>query len=207
MIFTGVWRDCISYEKSLELQEELKKTALTRKKNFALGFFCNTSITLGLRGGEEDLLLSKKEYENQNIPIISVKRGGQATLHSPGQLVIYPISEIKRNKLRAKDFVSFIEKTTQKTLEHYGVKTHKEENQAGLFTKKGKIAFFGIHITEGVSQHGLSVNIHNDLNLFSYIRSCGTQNRPHDKLSFYRPRISLKEFFDSWIQVSESTKF
>ena len=203
MIFQKIWVDQISYPQSLKKQEELKKKCLETNQSFALGFYCSTVITMGLRGSEEDLLLSKPEYEKKNIPIVSIKRGGQATLHSPGQLVLYPISNIKHNKLRAKDFVHLIEQVTQKTLAQLGVSTHKEEGQAGLFTKKGKIAFFGIHITEGVSQHGLAVNINNDLSLFDWIRSCGVSHRTHDKLSNYC-KTNLQEFFDLWLKTAQT---
>ena len=206
MIFQKVWENQISYLESLKKQDELKAKCLKTGESFALCFHCPTVITLGLRGSEKDLQLPQQEYQKKNIPILSIKRGGQATLHSPGQLVLYPVSDIKRNKLRARDFVHFIEQTTRQVFAHLGVQTHKEEGQAGLFTPKGKIAFFGIHITEGVSQHGLAVNIHNDLKLFDLIRSCGVSQRPHDKLSNYCS-ISLQEFFDLWIKTSKKTEY
>ena len=202
MIFQKIWEDRIPYLDSLKKQEELKKRCLETDQNFALCFHCPTVITMGLRGSEEDLLLPKSEYEKKHIPIVSIKRGGQATLHSPGQLVLYPISNIKQNKLRAKDFVHFIEQVTKKTLAQLGVSTHKEEGQAGLFTSKGKIAFFGIHITDGVSQHGLAININNELNLFDLIRSCGVSHRTHDKLSNYC-KSTLQEVCDLWIKTAK----
>lgn len=202
MIFQKVWENRIPYLESLKKQEDLKTKCLATNQNFALCFDCPTVITMGLRGSEDDLLLPKSEYEDKNISIVSIKRGGQATMHSPGQLVLYPISNIKQNKLRARDFVHFIEQVTKKTLSQFGVSTHKEEGQAGLFTAKGKIAFFGIHITDGVSQHGLAINVSNDLSLFDLIRSCGISRRTHDKLSHYC-KISLQEVFDLWVKTAK----
>ena len=206
MYFTPLWKDQILYLKSLQIQEELKNSCLEKPENFALGFECPTVITLGFRGGKEDLLLDKKEYHKKNISIINVQRGGQATLHSLGQLVIYPIIDIKKNKIRIRDFIQFIEEVTQNTLKELNIDTHKEEGQAGLFTSKGKIAFFGIHITQGISQHGLSLNICNDISLFSYIRSCGTAHRVHDKVSHYHSQVSLNEIFNLWIQTAYKMK-
>ncbi len=203
MHFTPLWKNKIPYLESLQTQEELKNSCLQKPENFALGFECPTTITLGLRGTKEDLLLNEKEYQKKNIPIINIQRGGQATLHSLGQLVIYPIIDIKKNKMRVRDFIQFVETVTQGTLKKLNIETHKEEDQAGLFTSKGKIAFFGIHVTQGISQHGLSLNICNDMELFSYIRSCGTTHRPHDKVSDYHPQISLKKVFDLWIQTAQ----
>ncbi len=195
-----VWKDKISYLDSLKTQEELKKFCLKKNQDSIVGFECPTTVTLGLRGGDKDLLLSKEEFLRKNIPIVSIKRGGQATLHSPGQLVLYPVVDIKKNKMRVRDFIVCIENITKEILMDLGIDTHKEEGQAGLFTTKGKIAFFGLHITEGVSQHGLAINVCNDLNLFSYIRSCGTTGRPHDCISNYYPQITTKEVFDLWVQ-------
>ena len=206
MIFQKVWENQISYLDSLKKQEELKAECLKTGRSFALGFHCPAVITLGLRGSEEDLLFSQSEYKKKNISIISIKRGGQATLHSPGQLVLYPISNIKQNKFRVRDFVHFIEQTTRQVFTQLGVSVHKEEGQAGLFTQRGKIAFFGIHITEGVSQHGLAVNIHNDLSLFDSIRSCGVSRRTHDKLSNYC-NITVQDFFNLWIKTIKKTEY
>lgn len=202
MIFQKVWENQISYLDSLKKQEELKAKCLETNNNFALCFHCPTVITMGLRGSEEDLLLSRSEYKKKNIPIISIKRGGQATLHSPGQLVLYPIANIKENKFRVKDFIHFIEQVTYKVFEQLGVSTHKEEGQAGLFTNKGKIAFFGIHITDGISQHGLAINVNNDLSLFDLIRSCGVSHRAHDKLSNYC-KIAIQEIFSLWLKTAK----
>ena len=75
----------------------------------------------------------------------------------------------------------------------------REGKYAGLYTKRGKLCFFGIHISEGVSQHGVSINVDNDLTLFDSIKSCGEGGREHDSLSFY-PDISInkKELFFKW---------
>ena len=200
MKLTSLWKGQISYCESLHLQEELKTACLKQGRDFALGFECPGVVTLGLRGSQKDLLVDRKEFSKKNIEIISIKRGGQATLHSLGQLVIYPVVDIKKNKMRVRDFIVFIEKITQKTLLELGIATHKEEGQAGLFTKKGKIAFFGLHVTQGVSQHGLAVNVQNDLQLFSLIRSCGTSHRPHDSVASYVKNITVQEVFDLWIQ-------
>ena len=202
MNFTPIWKDQIPYLDSLNCQEELKNSCLQKFENFALGFECPTVITLGLRGTDEDLLLTRQDYKKRKIPIINIQRGGQATLHSLGQLIIYPIADIKKNKIRVRDFIESIEKITQQTLKNLGIATHKEEGQAGLFTKVGKIAFFGIHVTQGISQHGLSINVSNDVDLFSCIRSCGTEYRIHDTISKYHSQISLKEVFDLWIQTA-----
>ena len=117
-------------------------------------------------------------------------------MHAPGQLIIYPVLFLPSLGLKVKDFIVSLEEITQSVLTDFGIETDKEGQYAGLYTERGKICFFGIHISEGVSQHGVSINVHNDLNLFQAIKSCGEQNRPHDSLSLY-PSFSLsqKELF------------
>ncbi|MDE0518572.1 MAG: lipoyl(octanoyl) transferase LipB [Bdellovibrionales bacterium] len=175
-------------------------------KAFLIGFECPACITLGLRGKEEtDLNKAVEEYKKKKIEIVPIKRGGQATLHSPGQLVIYPVMSLLQWKIRPREFLSILEKITQDILEQYGILAEKREEAAGLFTRKGKIAFFGIHISGGISQHGLAINVHNDLKLFNLIRSCGVSRRPHDSFQSYNLCPNLKEVFSLWCQTAKET--
>ena len=204
-IIKSVWQGKIFYRNSLILQEQMKEQVYRTKTAFFIGFECPSCITLGLRGKEEtDLSGTITEYQKQNIEIVTIKRGGQATLHSPGQLVIYPIMDLLQWRVRPRDFLSILEKITQNTLKKYGILVEKQEDSAGLFTQNGKIAFFGIHISGGVSQHGLAINVQNDLTLFNLIRSCGVSHRPHDSFQNYGVQPDLKEVFLLWCQIAES---
>ena len=73
------------------------------------------------------------------------------------------------------------------------LETKSLEEYSGLSTSKGKIAFFGIHISEGISQHGLSINVFNELSLFSSIKSCGVSHRSHDSLFYQKIKIKPEE--------------
>lgn len=200
-----IWKGLIPYRESLVLQEELKGLACKTRQAFFIGFECPACITLGLRGQEEkDLSDAVEEYKKKGIEIVTIKRGGQATLHSPGQLVIYPVMDLLQWKIRPRDFLSVLEKITVETLKEYGISAEKRESSAGLFTQKGKIAFFGIHISHGVSQHGLAVNVQNDLPLFDLIRSCGVSHRPHDSVHSYNVQPELKEVFSLWCEIATS---
>ena len=200
-----IWKDRLPYRESLTLQEKLKESASKNRQAFLLGFECPACITLGLRGEtEKDLIGTVEEYKKKQIEIVPIKRGGQATLHSPGQLVIYPIMDLLKWKIRLRDFLSMLEKITIITLKEYGISAKKKETSAGLWTNKGKIAFFGIHISGGVSQHGLAINIQNDLKLFQLIRSCGVLNRPHDSFQNQGVSANLKEVFSFWCKTAQS---
>ncbi len=201
----SIWKGKIPYQKSLISQEQLKDQICKSQKAFFMGFECPACITLGLRGKKEkDLSSTIEEYKKKQIEVLTVKRGGQATLHAPGQLVIYPIMDLLKWKIRPRDFLSLLEQITITTLKEYGVSTEKTEDSAGLFTEKGKIAFFGIHISRGVSQHGLAINVRNDLALFNLIRSCGISHRPHDSFQNQGVCSDLKRVFSCWCKTAKS---
>ena len=205
MNIQSIWKNTIPYRESLVYQEQLKKQALKTQRAFFIGFDCPACITLGLRGREaEDLKGSFEEYDKQQIEIVNIKRGGQATLHSRGQLVIYPIMDLSKWRIRPRDFLSLLEQITQETLKEYDILVSKRENSAGLFTQRGKIAFFGIHISQGVSQHGLAINVQNNLKLFNLIRSCGVSSREHESFEDYGIKPPLEEVFSQWCKIGES---
>ena len=199
------WLGAISFERSLSAQEELKDLAIKKSQFYFLGFeVTEPVITLGLRADESHILFNESQLKKYNISKLKLKRGGEATLHAPGQLVIYPILSLPRLGLKVKDFIVKLEEITQSLLKDFGIEIKKEGRYAGLYTKTGKICFFGIHISGGVSQHGVSINVHNDLSLFDAIKSCGEQNRRHDSLSLY-PNFSLskEKLFYKWCEKAK----
>ena len=204
--FVSNWLDTISFERSLGIQEKLKTLAVKKPQFYFLGFEVKAPvITLGLRADESHILFNEDQLKEYGISKLRLKRGGEATLHALGQLVIYPVLSLPHLGLKVKDFIVRLEKITQSVLEDLGIETKREGKYAGLYTSKGKICFFGIHVSGGMSQHGLSINVHNDLNLFSAIKSCGEQNRRHDSLSLY-PSFSLskKELFFKWCDKAKT---
>lgn len=193
------WEGVMDFSKTLELQKQFKPLAKAGQGIF-LGFESEEPvITLGLRSDQTHILWPEERLKKNSIKQMKIKRGGEATLHSPGQLVIYPVICLPLIGLKVRDFIVALEEITQRVLGDFGIQTKREGKYAGLYTKKGKICFFGIHISEGVSQHGLSVNMDNDLALFDSIKSCGESGREHDSLSFY-PDISIskQDLFFKW---------
>lgn len=197
------WRGAIPFEDSLKAQEKLKDSAGKSKICF-FGFeSLSPVISLGLRSDKNHVLWPEKKLKQYKISQIRIRRGGEATLHAPGQLVIYPVAHLPALGFKVRDWIRALENITKVFLEGLGLKTRREGKYAGLYTKNGKIAFFGIHISGGVSQHGLSINVSNDLSLFKSIRSCGEAERTHDKLSFYPGfSLSLQELFFLWCRTA-----
>lgn len=155
-------------------------------------------VTLGLRGTEADIANFQSD-----LPVVRCDRGGQATLHSEGQLVVYPILPLNELQLGVKDLVCLIESTVKKTLQGYDVEilNCSEAGQSGVFTPGGKIMSLGLRVQHGVSRHGMAVNISNDLSLFQSIKACGVASRSMDKLEYWAEGITPENFFKSWLEV------
>ncbi len=203
IVFDKEWLGLVDFQKSLNRQEELKHSVKSGKFCF-LGFEPkNSIITKGLRSVSEDILWSKEQLKKHYIEQLELQRGGQATLHTLGQLVLYPVVSLPLLGIKMKNFILALESITQSLFLDMGVSTKRLEKYSGLSTSVGKIAFFGIHISEGVSQHGLSINVFNDLNLFSSIKSCGLSHRIHDSLFCQGIDITPKELFYKWVKKAE----
>ena len=152
-----------------------------------------TVITLGRRMKVDELLLAG------DIPVVQSTRGGLATIHSEGQLVIYPIMNLRARGLGVKEFVFQLLKITQRTLKDYQIESFIDDENIGLHTINGKIAFCGLEIKEGVSRHGISINIANDLSLFTQIVSCGVTALKTDRACDHVSDVTMRDFFERWI--------
>jgi len=182
------------YPQSLHLQNEYMAQVKGRDELILLGFEYNSVITLGKRGNEADDLLNL----NKNSEVFKIERGGQATLHNLGQLVIYPIYDLRANGKGVRDFILFLNHAHEKTLQQLGIKAEYHEAEGGVMTLKGKMSFTGLRIDQGISSHGLSVNINNELNDFSQIRACGREKARLDRVKDYNVQIELPEYFETY---------
>lgn len=183
----------IEYQAAYQLQCHLWSLAKSKQQLSLIGLEHPAVMTLGRR------MTGRFSIEQQqDIPIVQSTRGGLVTVHSEGQLVVYPIVDLKKIGLGVKDFVFLLLKTTQEVLSSYGLQTYTDDRNIGLYTEKGKIAFCGLEIKEGISLHGISINISNDLQLFSKIVSCGISNLNTDRVINHNPDVTLREFFERW---------
>lgn len=194
------WLGTFDYVKALELQESVQQNA--ELDPAILGLEHPLTITLGRRGDPlKDVLVGFKTLREKNIPVVAVDRGGQATLHQPGQLVIYPIISLRRLKLGVKCYVETLEETTKQLLAKYGVTAYCRGDEPGLYTMKGKIASFGVRISRGITSHGLALNVHNDLSEFGMIRSCGKSGEVFSRLADYGDYPPLEQLFKEWVAL------
>ena len=108
-----------------------------------------------------------------DIPVIPVDRGGQVTYHGPGQIVAYPLVDLKRLGVGVREFVHRIEETIIRVLARYGVNGQRVDGAPGIYVDGAKIASLGLRVRRGCTFHGLAFNIDMDLEPFSRINPCG----------------------------------
>lgn len=124
-------------------------------------------FTLGLNASREHLLAPG------DIPVIQIDRGGQVTYHGPGQLMVYPMIDLKRSGLGVRALVTALEKTIVALAAHYGCDAEARADAPGVYVAGKKIASVGLRVRRGASYHGMALNIDVDLEPFSRINPCG----------------------------------
>ena len=124
-------------------------------------------FTLGQAGREEHVLMPG------DIPVLHVDRGGQVTYHGPGQLVAYPLLDLKRLKLGVREYVNRIEQAVIDTLADWNIEGARRDGAPGVYVNGAKVAALGIRVRRGCAFHGLAFNIAMDLEPFQRINPCG----------------------------------
>jgi len=123
--------------------------------------------TLGLNGRHEHVL------DARDIPVISTDRGGQVTYHGPGQLVVYPLIDLKRWNLGVRDLVLWLENATIAAAARWGIEAAGRRDAPGVYVAGAKLASLGLRIRQGGSYHGLALNVALELEPFERINPCG----------------------------------
>jgi lipoyl(octanoyl) transferase len=126
-------------------------------------------FTQGQAGKAEHLLFPG------DIPVVQSDRGGQVTYHGPGQLVAYPLLDLRRLKIGVRELVTSIEQTIVATLTYYGIESAAKPDAPGVYVNGDKIASLGLRVRRGCSFHGLALNVAMDLAPFQRINPCGYQ--------------------------------
>jgi len=124
-------------------------------------------FTLGRNSKQEHL------HNTGDIPVIRTDRGGQVTYHGPGQLIVYPLLNIKRRQLGVQSLVRILEQSVIDLLSDYSLAALRREKAPGVYVNERKLAALGLRIRKGCSFHGLSLNVDMDLSPFSMIDPCG----------------------------------
>lgn len=170
----------LEYKKALEIQEDL----LLKRQN---GETCDqlllvehpAVLTLGARGEYSNIIMPEEFLKSKGIDVFEVNRGGDVTYHGPGQVVGYPIVDLKNFERDVKQFVFNIEEVFIRLLkDEYGITAFREEQKyTGVWVLDNKITAIGIAVKKWVTMHGFAFNVNTNLEHFKYINPCGITDK------------------------------
>ncbi|RMF95641.1 MAG: lipoyl(octanoyl) transferase LipB [Gammaproteobacteria bacterium] len=134
-------------------------------------------FTLGMNADAAHLL------DPGDIPVVQVDRGGQVTYHGPGQLVVYPLLDLRRRRLGVRQLVEALQNAVIEMLAGWGVEAGTRAGAPGVYVDDAKLASLGLRVRRGASYHGLALNVAMDLSPFSRINPCGYAGQPVTQLA------------------------
>ena len=164
----------IDYEDGLRLQNHLAKARGEGKVEDVLLLLQHPPvITMGRSGKIQNLLASETSLREKGIGVVHTDRGGDFTYHGPGQLVMYPILDLRPLGLSVTDYVWNLEEVVIRVLARFGISAGRVEKLRGVWAGTEKIASLGVHLSRWISTHGVALNVNTDLTPFRLINPCG----------------------------------
>lgn len=163
---------CIGYEEAFALQCKAQTAVQTGRTDMLFLLEHPPTVSLGRNHGTENLPESFRAGDHHST-IIQSTRGGDVTCHFPGQLVAYPIINLKQRSGGVRRFVHDLEEAVVTMLADLGIPSGRKPGFPGVWVKGRKIASLGIALKRYVTTHGVSINVHRDLMLFNHIPPCG----------------------------------
>ena len=164
----------IDYQEAWDLQKEILEMRVDEKINDILFLLEHPhTYTLGKVADKRNLIGSVDYLMQNKISVFDIDRGGDITYHGPGQIVGYPIIDLKKWKQDTHRYLRSLEEVIIKTCSEYGLKGVRDSKYTGVWVGDKKIAAIGIKVSRWVTMHGFAFNINTDLDFFSGIIPCG----------------------------------
>lgn len=165
----------MGYEEALEYQREVARQRITGAipHDVLLLVEHPPVVTLGRSSKQKNLVSSPDFLASRGVELFEVERGGDVTFHGPGQLVGYPIFDLKRHKQDLHWYLRSVEEALIRTLGEYGIPGERSTGYTGVWTEGRKIASIGVHARDWVTWHGFALNVTTDLSYFDFIVPCG----------------------------------
>jgi lipoyl(octanoyl) transferase len=183
-VINVLYLGCVDYSIALELQQTLVGLVKEGRVSHTLLLLEHPPvITLGRNAGAQNIVASREVLAANGIELHETNRGGDVTFHGPGQLVGYPIFDLRafEPRIGAVDFVRKLEEVLIRTCGDLGVVTERIPGLTGVWTQNnlpGKIAAIGVHISRAVTSHGFALNVNTNLDYFKLIVPCGITGKP-----------------------------
>ncbi|MCA9405915.1 MAG: lipoyl(octanoyl) transferase LipB [Candidatus Omnitrophica bacterium] len=201
-------RDCrirdlglIEYQDAYEIQKEYAAKVADGHPDTLL--FCEhpTVLTLGRMTKKDSILWSSQELEKNNVQVLPIDRGGDVTLHAPGQLVVYSIFDLNYHGKNLHEYLRNLEQVGIALLDGFDIVANRHPEQTGVWIKHKKIMSIGIGVRKWVSYHGIGLNVNTDLDYFSMIRPCGLNVTMTSMAKIKGEPVSMDEVKEKLISV------
>ncbi len=169
----------IPYEHGWDFQKRLlKRRAAGEVPDCIITCEHNPVLTMGRGTDRENLLAGAEELENRGVELFEIERGGDITFHGPGQVVLYPIIDLKERGRDTHKYLRDLEQVTIGTLAEFGLKASIREGLTGVWVGDSKLAAIGVAVSKWITYHGIAINVTTDLDCFSLINPCGITAYP-----------------------------
>lgn len=166
----------VDYDRATELQKALSaRLAANGGREYLLLLEHPHVYTIGRSAGGDGVLANTDWLRTRGVQVVETNRGGQVTYHGPGQLVGYPIIDLKPDRRDVRRYVHDLQRVLVRTLAGYDIEAHGESEQAriGVWAGSRKVASIGVHLSRWVTTHGFALNVTTDLGYFGGIVPCG----------------------------------
>ena len=180
------------YEEGLRAQETaFQKVKSGAYKGILIILEHSPVYTIGSGGGWDNLLQTKEFFDSRGIDLVTINRGGNVTFHGPGQIVAYPIFDLKHLKQDTHWYIESLEDVVINVLSDYGIKGTRKPQYRGTWVGEQKISAVGVHVKQWITTHGLSFNINVDKEYFNWINPCGIKEFGITSLEDYVENIHM----------------
>ena len=163
----------VAYQDALALQQHIADDVRAGGDDTLILLEHPPTYTLGVRGKQGNLLLSLDAFRARGAEVVRTDRGGDVTFHGPGQIVGYPIVNLRTRDIGPATYVRSIEQVIIDALARFDIAAHRVEGRPGVWTRGEKIAAIGVRVSRGVTTHGFALNVSTDLSYFDHIIPCG----------------------------------
>ncbi|MFP4176143.1 MAG: lipoyl(octanoyl) transferase LipB [Planctomycetota bacterium] len=165
----------LDYEEAFHQQQDLVNRCVESggRDNFLMLVEHPPVITVGRSGELEEVVADEAVLRERGVEVVETNRGGRATYHGPGQLVMYPVIDLKARGRDLHRYLRDLETWMVELLHQYDVEAHADSEHTGVWVGDDKIVSIGIAVRRWVSYHGVALNVNNDMSFFDLIVPCG----------------------------------
>ncbi len=183
----------VEYCAALDLQKQTERAVLTGEQPDTLLLLEHPhTLTLGRRATEGGIIASDQVLRERGVAVFETNRGGKATYHGLGQIIGYPIINLRPDREDVHRFVRDLEEVLIRAMKDFGIEAFRIEGLTGVHTPRGKVAAIGVHIARWVTTHGFALNVNTELSYFDLIVACEGE-----------PVTSMKELLGREVELCE----